>query len=136
MIFHTLSFKYFQRKFWGILRPPASNVNTKFSTFCGLKFSLFYKFSFLSHFSLKIVIFSWVLEFLQNILALSLKQDLVYSQLSIAEERFCFLGFFCFCFRFCFFVFFQLLKRSCCTTGLCGKGPIKYSLSFPHSICP
>ena len=53
----------------------------------GLKFSLLYKFSFLSYFSLKIVIFSWVVEFLENILAFSLKQDLVYSQQSLAEER-------------------------------------------------
>ena len=52
-----------------------------------MKFFLLYKFSFLSYFSLKIVIFSWVVEFLENILALSLKQDLVYSQQSLAEER-------------------------------------------------
>ena len=45
------------------------------------------KFSFLSYFSLKIVIFSWVVEFLENILVFSLKQDLVYSQQSLAEER-------------------------------------------------
>ena len=53
----------------------------------GLKFSLLCKFSFLSYFSLKIVIFSWVVEFLENILAFSLKQDLVYSHKSLAEER-------------------------------------------------
>ena len=52
-----------------------------------MKFSLLYKFSFFSHFSLKIVIFSWVVEFLENILAFSLKQDLVYSHQSLAEER-------------------------------------------------
>ena len=53
----------------------------------GLKFSLLYKFSFLYYFSLKIVIYSWVVEFLENILAFSLKQDLVYSHQSLAEER-------------------------------------------------
>ena len=52
-----------------------------------MKFSLLYKFSFLSYFSLKIVILSWVVEFLENILAFSLEQDLVYSQQSLAEER-------------------------------------------------
>ena len=52
-----------------------------------MKFSLLYKFSFLSYFSLKIVMFSWVVEFLENILVFSLKQDLVYSQQSLAEER-------------------------------------------------
>ena len=53
----------------------------------GLRFSLLYKISFLSYFSLKIVIFSSLVEFLENISALSLKQDLVYSHQSIAEER-------------------------------------------------
>ena len=52
----------------------------------GLKFSLLYKFSFLPHFSLKVVIFSLVVEFLENILAFSFKQDLVYSHQSVAEE--------------------------------------------------
>ena len=48
-----------------------------------------YNFSFLSYFSLKIVIFSSVVEFLENILALSrTRQDLVYSHQSLAEERF------------------------------------------------
>ena len=59
------------------------------STFC--KFSIIglvsglYKFPFLSYFSLKIVIFSCVVEFLENISAFSLKQDLVYSRKSLAE---------------------------------------------------
>ena len=53
----------------------------------GLKFSLLCKFSFLSYFCLKIAIFSWVVQFLENILAFSLKQDLVYSHKSLAEER-------------------------------------------------
>ena len=53
----------------------------------GSKFSLLYKFSFLSYFRLKIVIFSRVVEFLGNILAFFLKQDLVYSHQSLAEER-------------------------------------------------
>ena len=52
----------------------------------GLTFSLFSQF-FLSYFSLKLLIFSWVVEFLENILAFSLKQDLVYSHQSLAEER-------------------------------------------------
>ena len=61
------------------------------STFC--KFSIIglvsglYKFPFLSYFSLKIVIFSCVVEFLENISAFSLKQDLVYSQQSHAAKR-------------------------------------------------
>ena len=37
--------------------------------------------------SFKIAIFSWVVEFLENILALSLKQDLMYSHQSLAEKR-------------------------------------------------
>ena len=53
----------------------------------GLKFSVLYKFSFLSYFSLKIVVFSWVVEFLENISAFCLKQDLVYSHQSLAGER-------------------------------------------------
>ena len=53
----------------------------------GLKFSLLYEFSFLSYFSLKIVIFSWVLQFLEYILPFFLKQDLVYSYQSFADER-------------------------------------------------
>ena len=52
-----------------------------------LKISLLYKFSFLPYFRLKIVIFSRVVEFLGNILSFSLKQDLVYSHQSLAEER-------------------------------------------------
>ena len=51
-----------------------------------MKFSLLYKFSFLSYFSLKIVIFSWVVGFLENISAFSLKQDLACSHQSLAEE--------------------------------------------------
>ena len=58
----------------------------------GLTFSLLYKFSFLYYFSLKIVICSWVVEFLENILAFSSKQDLVYSHESLAEERLCIPG--------------------------------------------
>ena len=53
----------------------------------GLRFSLLYKFSCLSYFSLKIVMFSWVVKCLEDILAFSLKQDLVYSHQSLAEER-------------------------------------------------
>ena len=37
-------------------------------------------------FCLEIVIFSWVVEFLENILAFPLEQDLVYFNQSIAEE--------------------------------------------------
>ena len=65
------------KKVLGHFRPPAS----------GLKFSLSYKFSFLFYFSLKIGISSWVVEFLENTLPFSLKQDLVYSHQSLAEER-------------------------------------------------
>ena len=53
----------------------------------GLKFSLSYKFSFFSYFIIKIVIFSRVVEFLENIVAFSKKQDLVYSHQLLAEER-------------------------------------------------
>ena len=53
----------------------------------GSMFSLLCKFSFLSYFSLKIVVFSWVVEFLENIPEFSLKQDLVYSHQLLAEER-------------------------------------------------
>ena len=53
----------------------------------GLKFSLLYKFSFLPYFSLKDVIFSWVVEFLENIPEFFFKQDLVYSHQLLAEER-------------------------------------------------
>ena len=53
----------------------------------GLKFFLLHKFSFLSYFRLKIVIFFWLVEFLENILAFSLKQDLVYFHQSLAEQR-------------------------------------------------
>ena len=53
----------------------------------GSKFSLLCKFSFLSYFRLKIVIFFWVVEFLENILAFFLKQDLVYFHQSFAEQR-------------------------------------------------
>ena len=102
MIFHILSFKYFEESsgaFFSLQLLMLIQVLAPFACLCsfckfsiiglisGLKFSLLYKFSFLSYFSLKIVIFSWVVEFLENILALSLKQDLVYSQQSIAEER-------------------------------------------------
>ena len=103
MTFHVLSFRYFEKSFGAFFALQLLMVVRSFtpfacllSSFCkfsiiglisGLKFSLLYKFSFLSYFSLKIVIFSWVVEFLENILALSLKQDLVYSQQSIAEER-------------------------------------------------
>ena len=96
-------FQVLRTKFWGIFCPLAYNVSTKFSKFClfvkyilwvfnhwfnfWLKFSLLYKFSFLSYSILKIVIFSWVVEFLENISAFSLKQDLVYSHQSFAEER-------------------------------------------------
>ena len=102
MIFHILSFKYFEEsfgEFFALQLLMLTQSLAPFACLCsfckfsiiglisGLKFSLLYKFSFLSYFSLKIVIFSWVVEFLENILALSLKQDLVYSQQSIAEER-------------------------------------------------
>ena len=84
-------FQVLRRKFWGIFRPPAANVNTKFSTLCLFMFIVtfqslvkFVVWSFL--FCLILVLkFSWVVEFLE--IALSLKQDLVYSQQSIAEDR-------------------------------------------------
>ena len=104
MIFHILSFKYFKEGFGAFfalqllmlaqsLAPFACLLSSfrKFSIIgfiSGLKFSLLCKFSFLSYFSLKIVIFSWVVEFLEDILAFSLKQDLVCSHQSLAEERF------------------------------------------------
>ena len=102
MIFHILSFKYFEEsfgEFFALQLLMLTQSLAPFACLCsfckfsiiglisGLKFSLLYKFSFLSCFSLKIVIFSWVVEFLKNILAFSLKQDLVYSQQSLAEER-------------------------------------------------
>ena len=103
MIFHILSFKYFEESFGTFftlqLLMLARSVARfacllssffKLSILClisGLKFSLLYKFSFLSYFSLKIVIFSWVVEFLENISEFSLKQDLVYSHQLLAEER-------------------------------------------------
>ena len=102
MTFHILSFKYFEESFGAFFSLQLLMLTQSLApfaclcSFCkfsiiglisGLKFSLLYKFSFLSYFSLKIVIFSWVVEFLENILALSLKQDLAYSQQSIAEER-------------------------------------------------
>ena len=109
MIFHILSFnfKYFEEGFWAflarqLLMLPRSlapfaclfsnwkSSSWKFSIIgliSALKFSLLYKFSFLSYFSIKVVIFFWVVEFLKNILAFSLKQDLVYSHQSLAEER-------------------------------------------------
>ena len=102
MIFYILSFKYFEESFgafFALQLLMSTQSLTPFACLCsfckfsiiglisGLKFSLWYKFSFLSYFSLKIVIFSWVVEFLENILVFSLKQDLVYSQQSLAEER-------------------------------------------------
>ena len=103
MIFHILSFKYFEESFGEffalqllMLARSLAPIACLLSTFCkfsiiglisGLKFSLLYKFYFLPYFSLKIVIFSWVVEFLQNILAFSLKQNLVYSHQSLAEQR-------------------------------------------------
>ena len=99
-------FQVLRRNFLGVFGSPACNISTKFSTFClfvfklikfilkfsiiglvsGLKFSLLYKFSFFPYFSLKIVIVSSVVKFSENVSALSLKQDLVYSHQSLAEE--------------------------------------------------
>ena len=102
LIFHILSFKHFEEifaEFFALQLLMLTQRLAPFASLCsfckfsiiglisGLKFCLLYKFSFLFYFSLKIVIFSWMVEFLENILALSLKQDLVYSQQSIAEER-------------------------------------------------
>ena len=104
MIFHILSFKYLEESFGAffpfqllMLTLSLAPFACLLSSFCkfsiiglisGLKISLLYKFSFLSCFSLKIVIFSWVVEFLENILRFSsLKQDLVYSHQSLAEEK-------------------------------------------------
>ena len=102
MIFHILSFKYFEEsfgEFFALQLLMLTQSLAPFACLCsfckfsiiglisGLKFSLLYKFSFLSYFSLKIAIFAWVGEFLENILAFSLKQDLVYSHQSLAEER-------------------------------------------------
>ena len=102
MIFHILSFKYFEESFGAFFALQLLMLTQSLASFAclclfckvsiiglisGLKFSLLYKFSFLSYFSLKIVIFSWVVEFLENISAFFLKQDLVYSQRSLAEER-------------------------------------------------
>ena len=50
-----------------------------------LKFSFVYKFCSL-FFSLEILMFSWVMEFLKNVLALSLKQDFMNSHQSLAEK--------------------------------------------------
>ena len=108
MIFHILSFKYFQERcgtFFALqllmlarsLAPFPCLLSNWLVHFCkfsitglisGLKFSLLCKFSFLSYFSLKIVIFFWVVEFLENILAFSLTQDLGHSHQSLTEERF------------------------------------------------
>ena len=100
MIFNIPSFKYFEESFGAFfvlqllmltqsLAPFACLCSfSKFSIIgliSGLKLSLLYKFSFLSYFSLKIGMFFWVVEFLENILAFSLKQDLVYSHQSLAE---------------------------------------------------
>ena len=101
MIFHILSFKYFEEsfgEFFALQLLMLTQSLAPFACLCsfckfsiiglisGLKFSLLYKFSFLSYFSLKIVIFSWVVEFLENISAFSWKQDLVYFHQSLAEE--------------------------------------------------
>ena len=103
MIFHILSFKYFEESFGEffalqllMLARSLAPIACLLSTFCkfsiiglisGLKFSLLYKFYFLPYFSLKIVIFSWVVEFVENLSEFFLKQDLVYSHQSLAEER-------------------------------------------------
>ena len=102
MIFHILSFKYFEESFGEFFALQVLILTQSWApfacscSFCkfsiiglisGLKFSLLYKCSFFSYCSLKIVIFSWVVEFLENILAFSLKQDLMYSRQSIDEER-------------------------------------------------
>ena len=100
MIFHIQNFKESFGAFFALqvlmlarsLAPFACLLGSfcKFSIIgliSALKFSLLYKFSFLSYFSIKVVIFFWVVEFLKNILAFSLKQDLVYSHQSLAEER-------------------------------------------------
>ena len=100
--FFILSFKYFEEcfgEFFALQLLMLTQSLAPFACLCsfckfsiiglisGLKFSLLYKFSFLSYFSLKIVIFSWVVEFLENISSFSLKQDLVYSHQSLSEER-------------------------------------------------
>ena len=102
MIFHILSFKYSEKcfgEFFALQLLKLTQSLAPFACLCsfckfsiiglisGLKFSLLYKFSFLSCFSLKIVAFSWVVEFLENVLAFSLKQDLVYAYQSLDEER-------------------------------------------------
>ena len=102
MIFHILSFKYFKEsfgEFFALQLLMLTQSLAPFACLCsfckfsiiglisGLKFSLLYKI-FLSYFSVKIVIFSWVVEFLENILAFFLKQYLMCSQQSLAEERF------------------------------------------------
>ena len=102
MIFHILSFKYFEEsfgEFFALQLLMLTQSLAPFACLCsfckfsiiglisGLKFSLLYKFSFLSYFSIKVVIFFWVVEFLKNILAFSLKQDLVYSHQPFTEER-------------------------------------------------
>ena len=51
----------------------------------GLKFCFLYRFRNL-FFSLEILIISWVVELLENVLVFSLKQDLMYFHLSLAEE--------------------------------------------------
>ena len=102
MTFHILSLKYFEKSFRAFFAVQLLMLTQSLApsaclcSFCefsiiglisGLNFSPLYKLSFLHYFSLKIVIFSWVKEFLENILPFSLKQDLVYSQQSLAEER-------------------------------------------------
>ena len=88
-ILFDFSYSVFQelwRKFWGIFHPAAYRFSFV-GLISGLKLSLLYKFSFLTYFSLKILVFSWVVKFLENIPAFSLKQDLVYCHQSLAEER-------------------------------------------------
>ena len=144
-----LPFKYSENSFRAFftLQLP-SDVSIKSSTFClfvfikcfSCKFSIIdlisdLKFYFLDKlrspfFSLEILIFCWVLEFTENVLEFSLKQDLVYFHQSLAE-------------KWLFFVLLIKKKQILCNWGEIKKLIIKlpwilvfnqflfFSFSFP-----
>ena len=98
--------KYFEESFGTFFTLHLlSNISTQFSTFCLFVFSLitfilqvsnhwfnfwfevfFFVYVLQSSFSLEILVFSWVLEFLEKVLTFSLKLNLVFSQQSLVEE--------------------------------------------------
>ena len=90
MTFHVLSFRYFQKSFGAFFALQLLIVVQSFapfacllSSFCkfsiiglisGFKFSLLYTFSYLSYFSLKVVIFSWVVGIFRKYLRIHFKK--------------------------------------------------------------